>query len=577
MSACLLGAWVPSSAQCTFPPTTDFKIVQVFKGMTNASHMAVQPDGSIFAVEQWTGKVHLYTPGKGLTLLGTVPTNAGKKVEDGMLGIVADINYPTSHWLYILHTPATLGSNRLTRYTVTNGALTNPKVILDYARIVTGLDDDQRHAGGGLAWNRKTGDLWMSTGDDTYPFGDRSVYGPRDPDHPSTSALKSSANTNDLRGKSLRIHPIPFPDALTPPKGVGQTYNIPEGNLFPIGKSDPAKTRPEIYSMGHRNAYRVKVDTVTGWAFVGEVGADADLYDDAKGPPGYDKITLLKAPGNAGWPFSNGNREPYKVRTYETAYINAGYKVGDPFKLDSLKNLSAVNTGLIDLPSPPIPPLVYYCMNAYQKGLSAQLGGGGEAVMAGPTYDFNPNLVSDVKLPPFFHRKVMFGCYSRHYIWLMTLDTAGTLTALNKIANIPYYITDMDMGPDGTLYFLDYEGGAVYSVQYTGAQKDYKACSFIKEGCMDPKYTEYDKANNLNKPSMCVTVAIKRPDAKDKHVKLMPNLNLGRIDIPAGSTGVEIFTVSGKRIFSKSAVGPTQLELPKGIADLGLLYVNFLK
>ena len=94
---------------------------------------------------------------------------------------------------------------------------------------------------------------------------------------------------------------------------------------------------------------------------------------------------------------------------------------------------------------------------------------------------------------------------------------------------------------------------------------------------MDPKYTEYDKANNLNKPSMCLTVAIKRPDAKDKHLKLMPNLNMGRLDIPAGSTGVEIFTVSGKRIFAKNAVGPTQLELPKGIADLGLLYVNFLK
>jgi len=68
------------------------------------------------------------------------------------------------------------------------------------------------------------------------------------------------------------------------------------------------------------------------------------------------------------------------------------------------------------------------------------------------------NLTSAVKLPPFFHRKVIFGDFSRHYIWLMTLDTAGTMTALDKIVTGPNVI-DMDIGPDGTLYYLDYAAG----------------------------------------------------------------------------------------------------------------------
>lgn len=38
--------------------------MEIVKGMTAPSHMAVQPDGSIFAIEQWSGKVHLFIPGK---------------------------------------------------------------------------------------------------------------------------------------------------------------------------------------------------------------------------------------------------------------------------------------------------------------------------------------------------------------------------------------------------------------------------------------------------------------------------------------------------------------------------------
>ena len=65
---------------------------------------------------------------------------------------------------------------------------------------------------------------------------------------------------NDLRGKILRIHPEP-----------DGTYTIPAGNLFPPGTPG---TRPEIYTMGHRNPWRVSVDSRTGYVYWGEVGPD---------------------------------------------------------------------------------------------------------------------------------------------------------------------------------------------------------------------------------------------------------------------------------------------------------------
>ncbi len=64
--------------------------------------------------------------------------------------------------------------------------------------------------------------------------------------NPALDAQRSAANTNDLRGKVLRIKP----------KANGG-YAIPRGNLFPVGTP---KTRPEIYAMGLRNPFRIEVD-----------------------------------------------------------------------------------------------------------------------------------------------------------------------------------------------------------------------------------------------------------------------------------------------------------------------------
>src|SRR5690606_15578897 len=110
-------------------------------------------------------------------------------------------------------------------------------------------------------------------------------------------AQKGSANTNDLRGGIIRIHPEP-----------DGTYTIPEGNLFPPGTE---KTRPEIYVMGTRNAYRISVDKKTGFVYWGDVGPDANKDSVGHGPMGHDEVNQARKPGFFGWPLFIGNNKPY--------------------------------------------------------------------------------------------------------------------------------------------------------------------------------------------------------------------------------------------------------------------------
>ena len=132
--------------------------------------------------------------------------------------------------------------------------------------------------------------MFLSTGDDTNPFASDG-YAPIDfrEDREGWDALRTSGNTNDLRGKILRINP----------ENDG-TYTIPEGNLFPDGME---KTRPEIYVMGNRNPYRISVDKKTGFLYWGEIGPDAGKTSPDRGPEGFVEFNQARKPGIYGWPF----------------------------------------------------------------------------------------------------------------------------------------------------------------------------------------------------------------------------------------------------------------------------------
>ena len=131
-------------------------------------------------------------------------SNVGKlnvHVQDeyGLMGIVLDPKFKANRWLYLFYMPnAQPYELRLSRFTVNAGQLdlASEKVLIKNAATVGW------HGGGGLAFD-PDGNLWVAIGD-------------------TRAGQVAAPNTNDLRGKILRIHP----------RDDG-TYSIPEGNLFP--------------------------------------------------------------------------------------------------------------------------------------------------------------------------------------------------------------------------------------------------------------------------------------------------------------------------------------------------------
>ena len=387
----------------------------------------------------------------------------GVNAEEGFMGITADPDYAKNHFIYTYYAPVDTSVNRLSRFVFKDGQLdfTSEKVILD----VASTRKICCHTGGSLTFGNDR-NLYLSTGDNSTPFNQPNSkftldgYGPMDnrPGFEQWDARRSSSNTNDLRGKVLRIK--------VDEQG---NYSIPEGNLFPPGTP---KTRPEIYAMGTRNSYRIAVDKKTNYLYWGDVGPDAQEDNPStRGPRGYDEMNQAKKAGYFGWPLFIGNNYPYRQFDYETG------KVGDFFDPKKPLNLSKNNTGLVELP-PVSPAFIYYPYAASPD--FPEVGTGGRNAMAGPTYhsEFYP---SSTRYPSYYDNKVLFYEWIRGFFKWVTLDKDGNYEKMEPF--MPHLkfnsAIDIEVGPDGRLYGVEYGTGwftknadaALFRIDYNGGNR----------------------------------------------------------------------------------------------------------
>lgn len=434
-----------SKSKSNYPPIQErFSKTTLSKGeLFEPIEMAVLPNLDILIIQRRGEILHFRNNTSELVEVAKLNVFNEINLEEGMLGIQIDPNFKENNWVYIFYSPKSKSVNRLSRFKFIDGEFSD-----ESEQIIIEVEAQREHCchnGGSIAFG-SDGLLYVSTGDNTNPFdenGANYVHSGFAPINDLSGkshldALRSSGNTNDLRGKIIRLR-----------INEDGSYSIPEGNLFPPGTP---KTRPEIYTMGHRNPYRISVDPKNNYLYWGDVGPDATNDSlQTRGPKGYDEFNQARSAGNYGWPMFVGNN---------FAYYNYDYLKGERgmlFDADAPKNLSGNNTGLVDLPKAQ-PAMIWY---PYEQSVDfPELGTGGRTAMAGPVY-YSDLYPQETRLPDYYDGKVFFYEWMRGWIKAVSLFENGDYNKMEPfLPNITVNsLIDMELGPDGRLYFLEYGNG----------------------------------------------------------------------------------------------------------------------
>jgi glucose/arabinose dehydrogenase/PKD repeat protein len=458
-----------ATAQAGPPPDSEFEKVTLNDLPGEPMDLAVLPDGRVLHTTR-PGELWLHDPATGRNTLAAT-FDVYRHDEEGLQSVALDPNFSENNWVYVYYSPPLdtpvddpvtpvnegdapffgteadwqryRGLIRLSRF-----RLTGTRLAMRSEQRIIDVPVDRGiccHVGGDIVFD-SAGNLILSTGDDTNPF-ESDGYTPIDerPDrNPAFDAQRTSANTNDLRGKVLRIRP-----------GQRGGYSIPAGNLFPVGT---ASTRPEIYAMGLRNPFRIEINRDNDELYVADYSPDNRSPNPARGPAGHGKWTIVREPGNYGWPYCATAELPYVDYDFATGLSGAEFDCGAPV------NESPNNTGLTELP-PVTQPDVWYSYGLSEE--FPELGStppGGIGPMAGPAYDFDPASAGPPAWPAYYDGVPLFYEWTRDYIREFRLNGAGEVAEINPVLPTLASPTldngmDMEFGPEGALYTLEYGDG----------------------------------------------------------------------------------------------------------------------
>jgi len=419
-----IGTQVPDSSRYTRMVLAD--------GLDEPMEMAVLPNLNVLFVER-KGAVKLYNS-KTKAVKTIVNMNVFSGIEDGLLGLAIDPKFAENHWVYLYFAVGGEESkSRLARY-----QFVDDKLIAKSEQVLLEIPTQRKyccHSAGYLAFDAK-GILYLSTGDNTNAE-ETEGYTPVDerPGRALADDQATSASTNDLRGKILRI---------VPKEGGG--YSIPEGNLFP---KDGSKGLPEIYTMGSRNPYRFSIDQKNGYVYWGDVGPDTKVESEDGEYMSFDEINQAKKPGFFGWPYFLGNNQALPLYNYATK--QPGEKK-DPAK--PLNN-SPNNTGARELPPAQAAMIWYGKMNSKHFPL---VGSGGATAAAGPVYysDLFPGAA--YKLSEYYDGKLFIYDWIRGWIMAVTFDENGNYKQMEPFLKHLKFSAPVDMqfSKDGAIYMLEY-------------------------------------------------------------------------------------------------------------------------
>ena len=507
-----------------------FNHVQLYKGPVVTSDVASngvlkftfvkQPGGfvDVYFIQKM-GTVQRYNGKTGtVDSLGTITVDHATG-EQGLVGVAVRNDFLKNPWMYFNYSSLEAGgtfSFRIARIKLTSDLAhldnATEKILIKIPRMKVSW-----HTAGDLQFDDYD-DLWAAIGDNQ-----QTDLGP--------------ANTADMRGGVLRIHP----------DETAKGYSVPAGNFGEKyaafykaqGKPDVAalfadtsKVKPEIYVKGTRNAYTISVDPVRRWLAWGDVGPDQGKVSE--------EANLVKEPFYMGWPYFAGEEDMAGISPYNVA-ISSGSTRAAPV------NTNATVAGVKNLPAIREP------IFARDEGCS----------MTGPIFRYDGSNPSPTQFPPQFDRKWLVSGCDGFGFHLMTLDSAGEkITADLKIFTgiHPPTLVDLKQGPDGALYYVSWNLG-LYRFEYAGTCKD-AALLPEKTGCADPKAVNYDSKlpKAYNDERLCqMNTGIAHVTGSAAWMEF--DRRWVSVSAP-GAHRIEILDVRGRVVASMKGSGPASHTLP---------------
>jgi PKD repeat protein len=544
------------------------------------------------------------------TTVATIPTRADHgNSEDGVLGMSLepgfDLADPQKRDVFVYYSPRpgpgdnwptsgnqqTVGYNQISRFTI-NAAGTaveagSERVILRVPKAkIAGspsgfpggpTDSGPGHVGGaGLDFD-SDGNLYLGVGDDVSPNAPgHSGYPPMD--HRASErwdARKTSANSNDLRGKIVRVRPLDDIPAGTNP-GVDATYAIPEGNMFAPGT---ANTRPEIYAMGFRQPFTVHTDPANpGTVVTGEYCHDNSSNGAQRAPAGICEWNLLQQPGFHGWPFCMGNNSPENTSFRWNYAANATTGSQYDCSLSSLPSdinyapagqtpAAPTFQGLENLPGPAVPATIWKKYPGASGGQSAadfgDLSAGGMQPITGPIYRYDEETAGPGAFPPYYdgswlinNRGSDSGFWKEvrlrednnqmlHVHDWLPYDAAGSGSA-----NFNSLVIGTQFGPDGALYMARYPVTCCRNNTNPGQQTQIVKIEFnVQDECLAD-----EQAPNVSHE----VTGQRHPDEPDTYVN-SASLRLTASDVGCAGVDTVEYRVNGETDWHEYT-GPVAFE-----------------
>ena len=240
--------------------------------------------------------------------------------------------------------------------------------------------------------------------------------------------------------------------------------------------------------MGLRNPFRIDVDPATNSVSWGDYGPDAGAADPQRGPMGYVEwqTTAINKPINGGWPYCHGPNANYNEWNFATATPGPWFDCNAGAQNNS-RGTPASPSAAGHRPDALLrrqqhPPAVARADRLRPAG--------GQGPMGGPVYHFDAANPSTTKFPAYWDNKAFFAEFSQDYLAVFDvqwpngpvdhitnfLPNAALETNGQPITDSPI---DIEFGPDGSLYVLDYGDGffrpnpdaGLYRIDYSPGNK----------------------------------------------------------------------------------------------------------